>query len=89
MANGLPIIVNQNVGDAARLVREYKFGYVLEDMADIDFAELLRADRKHRPKQGQTSQIVANNTFSSNVTSKKYNNLYESVVERLCDRHAL
>jgi glycosyltransferase involved in cell wall biosynthesis len=89
MANGLPIIVNQNVGDAARLVREYKFGYVLEDIANIDFAEFLTADRKHRLKEGQTSQIVANNTFSSNVTSKKYNNLYESVVKSLCDRHAL
>ena len=80
LANGLPIIVNQNVGDAARLVREHKFGYVLEEMTDIDFAGILGASREHRLPQGQASQHFASNTFSSHVTSEQYHKLYESVV---------
>lgn len=82
LINGLPIIVNKHVGDAARIVRKYKLGYVLEDMTDNDFDEIQRAKHKYRRHQSQASRNFAMNTFASNVTAKQYNNVYDHVFEK-------
>lgn len=76
-ANGLPVIVNENVGAAADFINEFNVGLVLDSTKDIDegggltqqIISLTKVSRQH-----QTD--FATEHFSSVTIAKKYLNAY-------------
>jgi glycosyltransferase involved in cell wall biosynthesis len=76
-ANGLPVIVNENVGAAADFINEFNVGLVLDSTKDVDegggltqqIISLTQVDRQY-----QTD--FATKHFSSVTIAKKYLNAY-------------
>jgi glycosyltransferase involved in cell wall biosynthesis len=74
--NGLPVIVNKNVGAAAEYIDKYKIGYVIEeDSKDINIKinELLNYDRSYISN-------FAKNIFSAKHISFQYLQLYQDIL---------
>lgn len=77
--NGLPVIVNKNVGDAGKLIREKNLGYVLDYMSSSDFHDIKNTGIDWRFRAGQASADFARNTFASEVIVKMYYSLYMAI----------
>ena len=74
--NGLPVIVNKNVGAAAAYIEKYKIGYVIEEDSknnNIKINELLNYDRNY------TSNF-AKDIFSAKQISFQYLQLYQNIL---------
>ena len=74
--NGLPVIVNKNVGAAAEYIDKYKIGYVIEEdykNINIKINELLNYDRSYISN-------FAKNIFSAKHISFQYLQLYQDIL---------
>jgi glycosyltransferase involved in cell wall biosynthesis len=74
--NGLPVIVNKNVGAAAEYIDKYKIGYVIEEDSkniNIKINELLNYDRSYISN-------FAKNIFSAKHISLQYLQLYQDIL---------
>jgi glycosyltransferase involved in cell wall biosynthesis len=74
--NGLPVIVNKNVGAAAEYIDNYKIGYVIEEDSktiNIKINELLNYDRSYISN-------FAKNIFSAKHISFQYLQLYQDIL---------
>ena len=77
--NGLPVIVNQNVGAAADYIKKYKIGYVYNDISDNNnleniISELLTYDRMNISN-------FAKENFSAKIISLKYLKIYQDSIK--------
>jgi glycosyltransferase involved in cell wall biosynthesis len=77
--NGLPVIVNQNVGAAADYIKKYKIGYVYNDISDNNnleniISELLTYDRMNISN-------FAKENFSVKIISLKYLKIYQDSIK--------
>ena len=77
--NGLPVIVNKNVGDAAKLIEEKNLGYVLDHMSSADFNNIKNIGIAWRFHAGQASAEFARGTFASEIIVEKYSSLYMAI----------
>ena len=77
--NGLPVIVNKNVGDAAKLIEEKNLGYVLDHMSSADFNDIKNIGIAWRFHAGQASADFARGTFASEIIVEKYSSLYMAI----------
>ncbi len=79
LMNGLPVIVNKNVGDAAKLIEEKNLGYVLDHMSYTDFYDIKKMGINWRFYAGQGSADFARGTFASEIIVKMYSSLYVAI----------
>ena len=80
LVNGLPVIVNQNVGAAAKILALKNFGKVIRDSELEDYkilqykiSSVLKYDKKNISK-------LSKEIFSSEAISKKYIKCYSSTI---------
>ena len=85
---GVPVVVNEGVGDVARIVREHRVGVLLEGPADEltiaamdDFADLAKD-----PDLPARCRRVAEELFSLEAGTEAYRELYRSVLASPQDR---
>jgi glycosyltransferase involved in cell wall biosynthesis len=80
LACGLPIIVNQNVGGIASLMKRYKLGIIFDsnNFAEIG-QEMLRMQEGYRQYQNDC-EIVANRYFSLDQAVHSYFELYKKLL---------
>ena len=79
LMNGLPIIVNENVGAAAEIVEKNKLGYVFENINDITFNNIKKTGCDWRKFSSKASVEYAKNNFASEKIVEMYNSLYMNI----------
>lgn len=84
LACGLPLIINEGIGDSDALVTEEKIGVLVRDLSDAGYAEAFGALSEFRSNPGATRQRaheVANRLFNlATVAESRYTRLYERVL---------
>ena len=87
LATGVPVILNDGVGDSGELVRKEKVGVVLEDFHQRDFEESLRHVKEllSDPTRAVRCREAALRTFDLTQGVRKYAALYK----RLCNGAAV
>ena len=79
LMNGLPVIVNENVGAAAEIVEKNKLGYVFENINDITFNNIKKTGCDWRKFSSKASVEYAKNNFASEKIVEMYNSLYMNI----------
>lgn len=79
LMNGLPVIVNENVGAAAEIVEKHKLGYVFENINDTTFNNIKKMGSDWRKYSSKASVEFAKNNFASEKIVKMYKSLYRNI----------
>lgn len=82
LACGVPVIINDGVGDSGWIVRQHRVGVVLRDTAPSDFAGSIPAVQALFEDQGVGARCreTADRYFNLEMGVRKYNVLYQGLV---------
>lgn len=84
LACGLPLIINEGIGDSDALIDDWKAGVLIENFTDDEYAEAGRIIERmvSEPEVRKSARWVAEQLFDLNaVGAERYARLYEKVFD--------